>query len=92
VPFFRFTVHGGDPLVPDGKRGFFTTRHAFAASKEEAARKLLARLTAEFTRGVSAHIWKSEAPEFTIESVRRIGLHQLYAAPNKGSTFYDERE
>ncbi|MFZ5720405.1 MAG: hypothetical protein ACOY5Y_13195 [Pseudomonadota bacterium] len=78
--------------MPDGQRGFYTTRHAFAATEEAAARKVIARLTVEFTRGVSAAVWRSDAPKLTIEEAWRVGLLQLSDASNKGSTFYDERE
>ena len=85
-------IHGVDPEVPDCKRGFYTTRHAFAATQDDAIRKLAAMLEVEFTRGVSSGFWRSKAPVLTFEDARRIGLHQLFAAPHKGSTFYDERE
>ena len=74
---------------PDGVRGFCTTRHAFASTEEKAAEKVFARLTKEFTTGASAYIWQSDAPLLSIEESWRIGLSQLFAAPNKGSTFYD---
>lgn len=91
MPFYRFLVHGRDPNVPEGSRGFYTTRHAFAATQERAARKVIQRLTVEFTRGASAGIWRSGPPSMVVEEGRRIGVHQLRAAPNKGSTFYGER-
>lgn len=89
VPFYRFMIHGRDPRHPDDVRGFFTTRHAYAATKEKAAQKILLRLTKEFTTGVSAKIWNSDTPRMTIENGWRIGIHQLRSAPNKGSTFYE---
>ena len=92
MPLFRFLVHGQDARVLAGKRGFYATRHAFAATQEVAAAKVLARLAHEFTSGASAHIWRSTEPRMQIEKAYPIGWHQLWAAPNKGSTFYDERE
>jgi hypothetical protein len=88
MPFYRFMIHGRDPRHPDDVRGFFTTRHAFAATKEKAAERVLSRLAKEFTVGVSASVWDSEAPNLTIEDGWRIGIHQLRSATNKGSTFY----
>jgi hypothetical protein len=87
MPFYRFMIHGRDPRHPDDVRGFFTTRHVYAATKEKAADKILARLTKEFTTGVSAEIWDSDAPRMIIEDGWRIGIHQIRSAPNKGSTF-----
>jgi len=92
VLFYRFMVTGTDTEVPDGARGFITTRHAFGVDERQAARKVIRRLTDEFTTGASAHIWKSKAPALTIDKAWQIGFHQLLSAPNRGSTFYDERE
>ena len=92
VPFYRFMIQGLDPRVPEEKRGFFTTRHAFGSNQDLAASRVLARLAREFTSGASADIWTSDAPIMTVEKAWRIGLHELFAAPNRGSTFYDERE
>lgn len=89
MPFYRFMIHGRDPRHPDDVRGFFTTRHAYAVTKEKAAEKVLSRLTKEFTSDVSASIWASEAPNMIIEDGWRIGIHQIRSAPNKGSTFYE---
>jgi hypothetical protein len=88
MPFYRFMIHGRDPRHPDDVRGFFTTRHAYAATKEKAAEKVLLRLTKEFTTGVSAAIWNSDAPKLTVDDGWRIGIHQLRSAPNRGSTLY----
>lgn len=92
MPFYRFMVHGTDVRVPDNARGFFTTRHAFGGSPEQAAVKVLRRLRNEFTSGISASIWNSEPPLLVIEKCWEIGIHQLFAAPNQGSTFYDDRD
>jgi predicted transcriptional regulator len=89
MPFYRFMIHGRDPRHPDDVRGFFTTRHAYAATMDRAAEKVLLRLTKEFTTGVSAAIWNSDAPKMTVEDGWRIGIHQLRSAPNRGSTFYE---
>ena len=82
-------IHGRDPRYPDDVRGFFTTRHAYGATEEKAAEKVLSHLKREFTVGVSASIWRSEEPLMLIEDGWRIGIHQLFSAPNKGSTFYE---
>lgn len=89
MPFYRFMIHGRDPRHPDDVRGFFTTRVAYAVTKEKAAEKVLLRLTKEFTTGVSAAIWNSDAPKLIVEDGWRIGIHQLCSAPNRGSTFYE---
>lgn len=89
MPFYRFMIHGRDPRHPPDVRGFFTTRHAYGATEEKAAGKVLLRLKREFTIGASASIWDSEAPIMSIEDGWRIGVHQLRSAPNKGSTFYE---
>jgi hypothetical protein len=81
-----------DARFPADTRGFFTTRHAFAATEEHAARKVIAKLEHEFTAGASAHIWQAATPRLVIEESQRIGLHQALLSPNRGSTFYDERE
>lgn len=88
MPFYRFMVHGTDVYRSSGERGFFTTRHAFARTQEEAAEKVLARLTREFTVGVSAGIWGSGPPALTIEDAWPISIFELFSAPNRGSTFY----
>lgn len=90
MPFYRFMVHGRDPDAAPGSRGFFTTRHAFAATESRAAAKVLARLRHEFTVGVSAPLWQSGAPAMSVESVSRIGLRELRSLPNTGSTFYED--
>lgn len=88
MPFYRFLIHGWDPGVPKDDKGFFTTRHVYAADEHRAAQKVRARIVEEFTTGASAVIWGSGAPQLSIEKAYRIGLHQLRSAPNKGSTFY----
>lgn len=92
MPFYRFFVRGSDPSLPDDVRGFFTTRHAHAANEAEAARKVLRQLTQEFAFGVSAKIWSAGPPLLTIEKAWRIGIHELWSAPNRGSTFHDDRD
>jgi hypothetical protein len=91
MPFYRFMIHGRDVRCSSDLRGFYTTRHSYGATMEKAAAKVLSRLVKEFTVGASAAIWGSEPPSLTIEDGWRIGIHQLLSAPNKGSTFYDER-
>ncbi len=88
MPFYRFFVHGWDPNLPKDDKGFFTTRHVYAADERRATQKVRARLMEEFTTGVSARMWGSGAPRLSIEEVHRIGLHEIRSAPNKGSTFY----
>lgn len=92
MPFYRFMVHGWDGSVAKKARGFFTTRHAFGPDEATARAKVLRRLSHEFTAGASAPIWKSGPPVMVIEKGWRLGFHQLLVAPNRGSTFYDERE
>jgi hypothetical protein len=92
MPFYRFFVHGTDEHVPNGERGFFATRRAFASDEPTAAAKVLSRLRREFTDGASAAIWNSGPPTMVIEKARRIGWRELWSAPNRGGTFYDERE
>jgi hypothetical protein len=92
MPFYRFLVHGVDPRVPDGARGFCTTRHAWAETEDRARAKVLRRLEREFTSGRSSRIWQSAAPWMTVEKGWRIGWGQAWSAPNRGSAFYDERE
>ena len=81
-------MHGRDPRLPEETRGFYTTRHAYAATQAEAAEKVLCLLEQEFTVGVSASIWRSDTPIMSIERAWRIPIYQLLLAPNKGSTFY----
>lgn len=92
MPIYRFMVHGTDVSVPNKRRGFFTTRHSFGRDQEQAAAKVLRRLSREFTSGASAQIWGSGPPDMVIEDCWKIGVHQLLAAPNRGSTFYDDRD
>jgi hypothetical protein len=91
MPFYQFTIHGRDEQVAEGQRGFWTTRHAFDVNREAAAVKALALLAEEFTTGASATIWASSPPTLEIDETKRIGWLQALSAPNKGSTFYDER-
>jgi ketosteroid isomerase-like protein len=88
MPFYRFLIHGWDPDRPKDDKGFFTTRHVYAADERRASQKVRALLMEEFTTGVSADIWGSGPPSLAIEKAYRIRLHQLRSAPNKGSTFY----
>ncbi|HVM23119.1 MAG TPA: hypothetical protein VM308_07470 [Sphingomicrobium sp.] len=88
MPFYRLLIHGWDPNLPKDSKGFFTTRHAYAADEHRAAEKVRARLLKEFTTGVSARIWAAGPPRLSVEKSYRIGVHQLWSAPNKGSTFY----
>jgi len=92
MPIYRFIVHGTDVAVPEGRRGFFTTRHASGRDREQAEAKVLRRLSREFTSGVSAKIWGGGPPDMVIEDCWTIGVHQLFAAPNRGSIFYDDRD
>ncbi|MDF8333359.1 hypothetical protein [Novosphingobium cyanobacteriorum] len=91
MPFYRFMIHGRDVGCSNDVRGFYTTRHAYGATREKAAAKVLSRLAKEFTVGASAAIWGSEPPSLTIDDSWQIGILQLLSAHNKGSTFYDER-
>lgn len=91
MPFYRFFVHGSDPCLPDEVHGFYTTRHAWGTDEAQAARKVLDRLKLEFTTGRSARKWAGCPPAITIEEGWRIGWHQLWSAPNRGSVFYDSR-
>ena len=90
MPFYRFLIHGSDPGAKP-ERGFYTTRHAFASSQQEAAEMVLAALGREFTTGSAARAWKSSPPALEVERGWRIGLVELFAAPNRGSTFYGLR-
>ena len=92
MPIYRFMIQGTDQSVPDNARGFFTTRHAFGRDQEQATAKVLRRLEEEFTTGVSASIWKSGTPALSVEECWEIGPLQLFSAPNRGSTFYDDRD
>lgn len=89
MPFFRFSIHGRDTDAAAGTRGFYTTRHAFGANEKIATERVLKRLETEFTTGVSSHLWKSSPPAMTVEDSWKIGVHQLWSAPNAGSTFYE---
>jgi hypothetical protein len=91
MPFYRFLLHGRDSTLPEEVRGFYTTRHTWAPNEQEAAGKVLRRISREFITGRSARIWGGMPPLLEIEDVWRIALHQLWAAPNRGSTFYDSR-
>ena len=88
MPFFRFLVQDETRRSPTIGAGSIRP----AARSKNAADKVLARLTREFTRGASAPIWRSGEPILVIEEPYPIGLHQLLGASSKGSTFYDERE
>ena len=90
MPIYRFMIHGRDPSVRAGEHGFYTTRHAFALSRNAAAKKVLARLMHEMTRGASAEIWAGPTPTMTIEKEWQISIRDVRSAPNKGSTFYRE--
>lgn len=90
MPFCRFMLHGRDVYRSSGERGFFTTHHAFARTQDEAAQKVLARLTREFTMGIYAGIWRGGPPALTIEKAWPISVFELFPAPNRGSTFYGE--
>ncbi len=92
MPFYRFMVHGRDPDAAPDSRGFYTTRHAFAATESRAAAKVLERLRREFTVGASAPFWRSRAPTMSVESACRISLRELRSLPNTGSTFYEDNE
>jgi hypothetical protein len=92
MPFYRFMVHGRDPDAEPGRRGFYTNRHAFAATESQAAAKVLDRLRHEFTAGASAPLWRSGAPIMSIEDACRVRLRELRSVPNTGSTFYEDNE
>jgi hypothetical protein len=92
MPFFRLLVHGQDPTLPSGTRGFYATRQVWAPNVQIATDRLFRKLQQEFTTGESAHIWNSQPPHLNVERAYRIGAHQLLAAPNRGSSFYDERK
>ncbi|HVR90106.1 MAG TPA: hypothetical protein VHG29_03285 [Novosphingobium sp.] len=77
--------------LSNGLRGFYTTRHAFGKTREEARSPVLERLTTEFSTGASAQNWQSVPPAMTVEESWQINWFKVLTTANTGSTFYDER-
>jgi hypothetical protein len=50
------------------------------------------RLNAEWTTGCSAHMNQCHPLKLEIEKIWRIGVLEIWRAPNRGHTFYDEAE
>ena len=91
MPFFRFIIHG-QGISTDGRAGvagFYTTRWAFAVTQDEAARKAIEAVKADWTTGPSSKLSPGCPPtSLTIDKGWQIGLHQICSAPNKGNTIY----
>jgi hypothetical protein len=90
MPLFRFIIHGQDISTENGSVGFFTTRRAFGLTMEEAGGKAMASVRKEWTSGPSSELNRgSPSISLQIEEGRRIGLHEIFVAPNKGNSLYD---
>jgi hypothetical protein len=100
MPLYRMIIHGRGKFDlgrdEDGNgheaNGFYTTRWCRAASEERAIEKVLMRLNAEWTTGCSAHMNQCHPLKLEIEKIWRIGVLEIWRAPNRGHTFYDEAE
>lgn len=88
MPFYRFLIHG-QGCSGAGVAGFYTTRRAFAASKEKAAAKALEAVRRDWSIGRSSGFSPDGPPaSLTIEEGCEIGLHEIWNAPNKGNSLY----
>lgn len=88
MPFYRFRIHG-QGTSGAGVAGFYTTRRAFAGSKEKAAAKALEAVRRDWTTGASSSLSPDGPPaSLTIEEGWEIGLHEIWSAPNKGNSLY----
>lgn len=92
MPFYRFIVHGRFVDSRPRYRGFYTTRWAWAATEERAARKALDSVARDWRSGPSAKLHSGIPPVLEIEDGFRIRPWQVWSAPNRGSTFYAEDE
>jgi hypothetical protein len=87
VPFFRFILHGtGD--FPDGIAGFHSTRWAWARTKEAAESKVLKQVKRNLNRRLNREAIRT----LEIEEAWRISPLEIWRAPNRGHTFYNESD
>lgn len=100
MPLYRMIIHGRGKFVlgvdEDGHThltdGFYTTRWCRAASKEGAAERGMALLRKEWTSGRSAHLNQGAPLNLEIDKIWRIGLFDIWRAPNRGHTFYSDTD
>lgn len=79
MPVFRFFIHGYDPSLPGGDRGFFTVRHAFGWTCDHAAKRALKRLNGEIAAGVWDGVWQSQHLSLAIEKSSKVGISNLWS-------------
>jgi hypothetical protein len=92
MPFFRFIVHGEGVPSPRGEMGFYTTRRCYGRSYEDAAAKALEIVRRDWTSGRSSRLGNGPPTRLTIEEGWRIGVHQIWSAPNRGNVIYIETD
>jgi len=93
MPFYRFLIHGsGKIAMPERIGGFYTTRWAFAPTEDLAAAKAIRALRREWLTGAYKGKCEGGVPSMAVETARRIGMHEIGNAPNKGYTFYSEED
>jgi hypothetical protein len=100
MPLYRMIIHGRGKFVlredEDGyihiTDGFYTTRWCRAASKERATERGMALLRKEWTTGRSAHLNQGAPLSLEIDKIWRIALFDIWRAPNRGHTFYNDTD
>lgn len=91
MPFYRFIIHGKGISLSGSSGGFYTTRWAFAVSQEEAGRKALQAVREDWATGPSSKLSPDKPPtSLAIEKGWKIGAHEIWSAPNKGNTLYND--
>jgi hypothetical protein len=80
----RFNLGG-----KESEGGFYTTKWCWARSQNSAAERAMQLVRDDWETGESARLRCGDIPSLSIETGRRIRFFEIWAAPNRGHTFYD---
>jgi len=85
MPLYRFIIHGRI-AGENAPAGFYTTRWCRAGDQENAAKKAFDIVRRDLNKRVPN--WRIS--DLEVEKSCRIGFWEIWRAPNRGFTFYDD--
>lgn len=88
MPLYRFILRGRGIRRGEETGGFYTTRWQHGRTQDEAGERAIAQVREDWTTGASAHLADAPPTSIEIHEGWRIGIHELWSAPNKGNTFW----
>ena len=93
---YRVIVHGvfAPAPTPDGPRprGFYTARSVHAASREDAAIRVLALIQDDPRVDAIAREWATQRPDIAVEEIVELGLGDPIDDEPQGFIFYNESD